>query len=477
MRGVWLAILFLLVNAWGMMACANSKLDVVLLLDNSASMLTSDPDNLRLDAVRGFMALLREDDRLAVFTFGERVKPISDFVLLDAKTRLRLEARVVQEMTPSAAYTNLHAPLAQALDQLAGRRPDAVPMVVLFTDGRMDMGDVRTDERLTRELVEHVLPRYRAGGARIYGLAFSDGSDRGLLDTLALNTGGFSHSAQRPQDVWRAFGNLFENIKKPDRLPVRDGRFLVDASVKEFKLLSGSRGAESLVLRSPSGRSTVNPPAEHGNPVLTVRSPEAGEWQISNAAGDDTVVAESSIDLATDLPDYVAAGRLPRPLKLWAEEEGPAGALNLSRMSLHWWPEQDPQARRVVPLQRVGSQGPFTGQMPVLGLGTYSLELDAEGPSFRRSKRISLRVVSDSTPIPAVAAQVPTPRPSLSRPEPSPPVTPREAVQTDFFGLFRIEDQAAWTTLRSIFWTNLVLCVVIGVVLIWRRWRRTREGH
>lgn len=474
MRGSRLAILFLLANAWGVAACAKSKLDVVLLLDNSASMLTSDPDNLRLDAVRGFMALLREDDRLAVFAFGERVKPISDFVPMDAKTRLRLEARVVQEMTPSAAYTNLHAPLAQALDQLGARRPDAVPMAVLFTDGRMDMGDERTDERLTQELVEHVLPRYRAGGARIYGLAFSDGSDRGLLDTLALDTGGFSYSAQRPQDVWRAFGNLFENIKKPDRLPVRDGRFLVDASVKEFKLLSGSHGAEPVVLRSPSGRSTVNPPAERGNPVLRVSSPEAGEWQITNAVGDDTVVAESSIDLATDLPDYIAAGGLPRPLKAWAEEEGPAGALNLSRIFLHWWPEQDPQARRTVPLQRAGNRGLFSGQMPALGLGTYSLELEAEGPTFRRSKHMSLRVVSDSQSIPAVAAQVPTPKPLLSQPDPSPPVTPREAAQTVFFGLFRIEDQAAWSTLRIVFWANLVLCAVIGVFFIWRRWREGR---
>jgi hypothetical protein len=474
-RGVWLAILFLLANVGGMTACANTKLDVVLLLDNSASMLTSDPDNLRLDAVRGFMALLGEDDRLAVFTFGERVKLISDFVLMDAKTRLRLEARVVREMTPSAAYTNLHAPLAQALDQLGGRRPDAVPMAVLFTDGRMDMGDARTDERLTRELVEHVLPRYRAGGARIYGLAFSDGSDRGLLDTLALNTGGFSHIAQRPQDVWRAFGNLFENIKNPDRLPVKGGRFLVDASVKEFKLLSGSHGAGPLVLRSPSGQNTVNPPAERGNPVLTVSSPEAGEWQIADATGDDTVVAESSMDLSSDLPYSITAGRLPHDFKVWiGAETGQESRPALSRVTLQWWPEQEQLKRRSVLLHRLGDRAEFAGQLPPLTVGTYTLELNAEGDAFRRSKRLSLRVVSASTPVPAVATQLPTPRPSPAQPDRRAAAAPRAETHTAFFGLFRIEDQAAWATLRSVFWANLLLCAVVGVYLIWRR---KREGR
>lgn len=473
MRSTWLALVFLVGITQAHTVSAAPKLDVVLLLDNSASMLTSDPNNLRLEAVRGFMALLQADDRLAVLAFGDRVKRISDFVAMDAQARLRLEARVLPEMTPSAAYTDLHAPLEQALQLLQGRRAGALPMVVLFTDGRMDMGDAKTDQRLIQELTGDLLPRYRDNGARIYSMAFSDGSDKGLMDSLALNTGGFSHNPKRPEDVWRAFGNLFENIKKPDRLPVKDGRFLVDASVKEFKLLAGGKSASPLLLQSPSGRNTYNLPSERGNPVMTVSNPEPGEWRIANSADDDTVMAESSMDLSSDLPDYVTVGRLPLHFKVWmgdetAQERGPA----LSRVTLQWWPEQEQLASNSVLLQRLGDRAVFAGQLPPLAAGTYILELNAEGAAVRHSKRLTLRVVPDSATDAAVEAVVPSSMPSPQQSMPNPPVVRRDEAQTAFLGLFRIEDQAAWATLRIVFWSNLVLCAVIGAVLISLRWRQ-----
>lgn len=449
-------------------AAGARPLDVVLLLDVSASMLTSDPQNHRQEAIRGFMALLNEQDRLAVLTFGDQVRRISGFVPMDAEQRLRLEAQLLPQMTAQAAYTNLLAALEQGLRELEARRAEAQVLVVLFTDGRMDMGNLEVNERLTRDLKERVLPGFRSSGARIYGVAFSEGSDQGLLEEMARHTSGFTHSARRPEDVWRAFGDLFEIMKKPDRLPVSNGRFVVDGSVREFKVLSGEHGITPVSLRSPSGKNTVNTAADSANPVVTIRNPEVGEWTIANASGSDKVVAASSLALATDLPDYVSVGRLPLAFKTWIEHEHEPDAgstANANQMELVMT-EAGNAPRRVIPLRDTGS-GVFSGQLPVLPTGVYQLELEATGSDFRRSKHLTLTVV------PAAQAPdvMPSPPPAAPSANPAlPPPTPRPAS-----GMVRFDDPAAWKALKVVIWANLVVLVCAAAAFLWHR--RRHEGE
>lgn len=447
-------------------AASRPEIDAVLLLDTSASMLTSDPFNQRKDAIRGFMALMGDQDRLAVMTFGDEVRRVSDFVNMGAEARRRLEALVLAQLTPDAAYTNLLGAVDRGLEQLQGRRAEAQAMVVLFTDGRMDMGDARLNERLTQELKQHVLPRYRGNGARIYALAFTDGSDLGLLDAIARDTGGFARIARQPEDVWRVFGELFEIIKKPDRLPVSNGRFVVDANVREFKVFSGALRAAPVSLRSPSGRKEMSVPVDNGNPVVKIRNPEVGEWTINNASGNDTVVAESTLTLRTDLPDYATASRQPIAFKAWIEHEnaGAGEASRPSRISLTVSGSREIATPLAVPLPLQDSEGrgEFTGRLPVLANGSYTLELDAVGRGFRRSKHLTLTVVAEAT---GVATEAPKPQAPVAAPKARPSPPPVD-------GLIRMDGQTTWKMLQILLWANLMACVLVGVGFLWHRKRR-----
>ena len=166
------------------------KIDSVLLLDTSASMLATDPGNRRMAAIRMFMSLLGDEDRLAVMPFDATARLLSEFRLLHPLEKEKLGKLITEMGQPNGAFTNLHEPVDKALELLMKeKRPDALPLVIMLTDGRMDVGDVQMDKRLIDDLRDTIMPRYRQDHVRLFCLAFGD-YDFPLLQALSNSTGG-----------------------------------------------------------------------------------------------------------------------------------------------------------------------------------------------------------------------------------------------------------------------------------------------
>jgi hypothetical protein len=294
----WLLMLSLL--SWIEPAAAKLKVDVVLLLDTSASMLTTDPEELRMEAIRLFLSLLGEDDRVAVMGFDASARLLSDFRFLASSEKTEIDRLIREQGQANGAFTNLRDPAEKALERLQNRRADALPLVIMLTDGKMDLGDPDLDRRLGEDLRDKIIPSYRRSGVRLYCLAFSGKSDFGFLESLARPTGGAAWNSEYADELKHLFASLFLAIKQPETLSVRGGRFRVDANVRE---LTGATEGGRLSLESPSGKLYA---AREGESVIRVQNPETGEWGVKGVENTGMVFVNR------DAPQ-AASGNIPPP--------------------------------------------------------------------------------------------------------------------------------------------------------------------
>lgn len=268
----WLLILSFF--SWIEPTSAKLKIDAVLLLDTSASMLTTDPAEKRMDAIRLFLSLLGEEDRIAAIGFDAAPRSLSDFRPLSPAHKAEIARLIHEQGQANGAYTNLRDPVQKALELLENRRPDAVPLAIMLTDGNMDLGDPELDRQYTQELRDTIVPEFAAAGIKLYCLAFSGKSDFAFLESLARPTGGAAWNSEYAEDLKHLFASLFLAVKQPETLSVRGGHFRVDAQVQE---LTGASEGGKLSLQSPSGKLYT---AEEGEDVIKVKNPEAGEWGV-----------------------------------------------------------------------------------------------------------------------------------------------------------------------------------------------------
>lgn len=303
--------LALLVLLWPVMSMAEIKLDAVLMLDVSASMMTTDPDDRRLEAINQFLALLDKNDRLALITFDGNARLVSSFQVLDPVAKGRLAALLLDKAQPSGAYTNLHAPVALALEQFKNHRPDAQPLAIMLTDGQMDMGDTEHNQRLSADLEGPLVAAARVAQVRLYSLSFSPFSDFKRLSAVTQLTGGFSRVANQASDLSRVFLDLFAAIKDKKSLPVQGGRFRVDEWVRELSVVA--KGGQGLL--SPSGTHYANEVGQGGG-VIKVSNPEPGDWTINGNDGDNRVFVSRE-------PAYESRSSEPR-VQTSGEQEGAA---------------------------------------------------------------------------------------------------------------------------------------------------------
>jgi hypothetical protein len=312
---------------------AKPDFDTVLLLDTSASMLTTDPENHRMAAIRLFISLMEEEDRLALLRFDSSAEILSDFRFLDAAAKADFKRLLETKGQANGGFTNLRDPIAKALELLRRQRPNALPLVIMLTDGKMDLGDAAVDQRLTDELRNQVLPLYQHAGIKLYCIAFSEKSDFRLLQSLALPTGGEAWNGEHAETLKRLFTSLFLAVKHPETLPVQNGRFKVGENIPE--LTAAAENGE-VRLESPSGKRYD---ADKGASVVRVQNPEAGEWSLKGDSDGGMVFVSRPTKQA---PAAMVAPPSPLPAPMPPASPAPASeSMSLSledpdvRLALH----------------------------------------------------------------------------------------------------------------------------------------------
>lgn len=175
--------------------------DVILVLDNSGSMVRNDPQRLAPSAVAQFIQRQSPDTRVGVVLFSENAELVTPLTAVGTGS-LNDFRRATDRLNYSGRWTQTAGAVERALYELRiNGRPGSLRAVVVMTDGIIDTGDVRRDAELSAWLRTSLAPQAAADGIQIYGLAFTERADYLLLQSLASATGAEYFRALRPEDL------------------------------------------------------------------------------------------------------------------------------------------------------------------------------------------------------------------------------------------------------------------------------------
>src|SRR5215469_15973147 len=190
--------------------------DVVLVLDNSGSMRTNDPNRMAGKSVMDFVSVQPSDTRISIIEFATTPTVLMPLTPLDAEAKVQAQA-AVGKLDYRGQWTDTGAALERALYELDTHgRPDSSKFIVLMTDGYVDVGNASRDSDKIHWITQSLIPEAVGKHVRVFGIAFTDQADYELLQTLAEKTGAGYYRAYQAGDlagIYTQISNTLSNAK------------------------------------------------------------------------------------------------------------------------------------------------------------------------------------------------------------------------------------------------------------------------
>lgn len=293
--------------------------DVRVLIDISGSMKQNDPENLRRPALRMLVGLMQPGTRAGVWTFAKWSNPLVPLAEVDEAWKKRALAAAEQIKSPGA-YTHVERVIEAAIKGWSGEPKTHNRHLVLLTDGMVDVSKTPGESAQSRaRIIEQWLPKLKALGVHVHTIALSERADHDLMKQLSSNTDGWYQQVNQADKLQRTFLKIFEQVGKPDSVPLTDNKFTVDSSVREATvLLFRKPDSEAPVLISPSGEEFTDTDLpggvawyrDQGYDLVTISSPGKGEWALrADVDPDNRVMIVTDLKLQTsEIPAHVAVG-------------------------------------------------------------------------------------------------------------------------------------------------------------------------
>lgn len=174
------------------------SIDVIFAIDSSGSMRYSDPESIRIEAVKNFIEKMDiSSDRAGLVSWDHNV----DFSIAPTSNFSEVKKRV--EEVNAEGGTNLDAGLSESVNLLRSNpRGNAKPIIIFLTDGMGDYTPAEEPETTLKGAIE--------GGYRIYTVGLGGKIDEDTLKEIANVTGGkYLHAADA--DV---LAEVFEEIRR-----------------------------------------------------------------------------------------------------------------------------------------------------------------------------------------------------------------------------------------------------------------------
>lgn len=312
-------LVLLLLFAVGAQAKEPDKSDVRVLIDISGSMKKNDPQNLRRPALRMLVGLMQPGTQASVWTFAKwsnRLVHQSDVNDAWKKKAIALSHKI----SSPGQFTDVEEILKQASKDWKKPSSTHHRHLVLLTDGMVDVSKVAGESEASRQrIIDKLLPQLKQTGAKIHAIALSDNADHDLMKILSGETGGWYEKIDSADQLQRVFLRIFEKVGKPDSVPLTDNKFTVDSSIDEATvLLFKKEGTPDTVLISPTGQEFLDNDIvagvawyrDQGYELITISSPEKGEWALrADVDPDNRVMIVTDLKLvASEMPSHLAVG-------------------------------------------------------------------------------------------------------------------------------------------------------------------------
>jgi len=409
---------------------AADGVDAVLVMDSSGSMAKNDPDKLRVPAAKMFMSLLGEQDRIGLISFSDNGYPVLHLTAPGAANDARILGSA-DKVSSRGVYTNLYAALAKGVAMLDKESlPERERMLVLMSDGKMDVGDTDEDWALTQKLQNELLQSVKDKGIKVYTIAFTEASDVELLRQVASESGALFKLARSDQDLHEVFSAIFESAKAPDMLPIEGGEFVVDASIEEVTIVaSKEREDVRIFLQAPDGRKLSSDDAgdtlkwflsQHFD-MITLQKPQAGTWKLLFSAGNNRAYIVTNMSLNHNPQQPNLTTHQDMVLESWLAQDGKLLDREAVLTNTRFFMDiQDPEGNsaRVDLLDqgqhgdRASADGVYSNTLSYANPGAYRIQIVAQGETFQRQKTVHLEVTPAAAREDVAApAAVPDPQP------------------------------------------------------------------
>lgn len=296
-------------------AAATAKVDVVIVIDASRSMVRTDPQRLRDQGAKLLMRFLGDGDRVAVVQFAEEGTTVIPFTAVTPTELIRIDG-AISGIIAEGNFTNIQAGIQAGYGLFhSDARSDAKKVMILLSDGKMDpQPDHGTPAELTERVRATDLPKLREDKIALYTVALSGEADKELLESFAKEAEGQHWFSPDANTIHRKFSELFLSIKKPQVTPLEGGGFDIDSTVQEATFyVTREQGSPSVALVDPKGEtidSTHLPPnvkwfSGELFDVITIQRPNPGRWGVKGL--------ENPEGFATLLSDLKLQVRWPQP--------------------------------------------------------------------------------------------------------------------------------------------------------------------
>lgn len=387
--------------------------DVRVVIDVSGSMKQNDPNNLRAPALRLLVELLPEGTRAGVWTFGQSVDtsvPLGD---IDKAWRDHAQ-QAASNIHSRGLLTNIEEAVRKASAGWEKPDPRYRRHMILLTDGVVDIGkDPRLNADSRRRLLEEVLPALEEADATVHTIALAAGADIELLQAISSATDGAFEQVGSAEQLQRIFLRLFEKSVEADTLPLTDNKFVVDKNISDITVLVFLAKDSSATQLTPPGKKPWSqkdhPEAvqwhhENGYDLITIKTPDAGEWVLqAKLDPDNRVLVVTNLRMKVDkLPNTMILGdTVTAQVRLF--EDGKtitnANLLDKTKFVLTLTSGKEPvtdsmemQDDGQVPDVLKGD-GVFTAPLNnIKQAGEYALVIQATSLTFQREARHSLHV-------------------------------------------------------------------------------------
>lgn len=376
----------------------NESMDVVLAMDSSGSMKKTDPMSLRIPAAKLFISLLDKNDRVSVVSFSDTSYPIINLTSVDSEINKDLLFNAADKISSAGLFTNLYDALNGGLGILSeGEKNGRSKIIVLMSDGVMDTGDADKDLQLVDKIKNEMGADLEKRGVKVYAIAFTEQSDRLLLEKISKRTGGFYNLALSDKDFHLIFTSIFESLKSPEMAPMSDNGFLIDGSIEEVTIVATKGSPQTQIrLNSPDGRSYSNKEKSTGIgwfvsdnfDMITIKNPAEGRWEILFSTGDNNkAYIITNLKLQTNFDQLYSTFGDPLDIKIWLEKDGIAIKEPELLEKFDIYIELTGPDGKVLKLKPFNKgEGIFTRNIAPFTAGNYKLRIVARGNTFEREK-------------------------------------------------------------------------------------------
>ncbi|CAH0118271.1 MULTISPECIES: VWA domain-containing protein [unclassified Paenibacillus] len=188
---------------------AKAPQDIVMAIDVSGSMETTDPGNERIAAAKRLVDQIDADKRLAVIAFNHDTRVVQPFIRLSdaaAKEEVKRQIDGLDQVDGGTDIARALNAAAQEIGRLQDRRGT---MVIMLSDG---FSEVNLGSTLKMFQDDHI-------AVHTVGMAYDDPQGAGLLKDIAAQTGGKYYDVSNAKELTGVFHRIYTE---------RDSRILID---------------------------------------------------------------------------------------------------------------------------------------------------------------------------------------------------------------------------------------------------------